>query len=215
MHYPDQLVPEVAETTGVAMTTPTLIRSARYVSTILAPATISVPMVVLVALYHSSNRATALLSAMVALIFLSGGPLAYILLGVRLGKFSDVDVSRRTERSGPFLFSSASMLLGFFVLLAFHTSKDLETILLGTLLTSLVLMVITWWWKISVHATSLAGAVTALFILYGEPMVATFVLLVLVCWSRVVLGRHTVAQVVAGSCVGIVLTSAVFMLRGL
>jgi membrane-associated phospholipid phosphatase len=215
VHYPDQLVQEVAENTGTAIATPTHVRLARYISIILAPATISIPMVVLVAIYHSNNPTSSLLYVALTLFFLSCGPLAYILLGVRSGRLSDVDVSRRTERSGPFLFSIASMMLGFFVLGALHGPKNLETVLLGTALTALGLMVTTYWWKISVHATSVAGAVTVLVVLYGAPMLPVILVSGLVSWSRVVLGRHTIAQVVAGSLVGMVLTSVLFLVRGL
>lgn len=215
VHYPDQLVQEAAENTSSAISTPRHVRFARYISIILAPPTISVPMVILVALYHISNLTTAFLYAAVTLFFLSCGPLAYILLGVRLGRLSDVDVSRQAERFGPFLFSIASMTLGFFVLLELHGPKNLETVLLGTALIALVLMVTTCWWKISVHATSLSGAVTVLIALYGVPMLPAILLLGLVNWSRVVLGRHTVAQVVAGSLVGIVLTGILLLLRSL
>src|SRR5258708_4163591 len=74
---------------------PRHIRFARFVSNILAPTTISVPMVVLIAFYKASSIANALGYAALTLFFLSIGPFLYILLGVRLGKLSDVDVSKR------------------------------------------------------------------------------------------------------------------------
>jgi len=190
------------------------IRFARYVSTILAPATISGPLVIAVALYHVHNLLNTFIYAGITLLFLSLGPLAYILLGVRLGKLSDVDVSRRSERTGPFLFSIASMVIGLCILMYLHGPKNLETVLLGTAGTSIILMVTTWWWKISIHAASLAGGVTMLTALYGPVALPAFLLLVLVCWSRVALRRHTVAQVVAGSLVSVVLTLLIVLLRG-
>jgi len=50
--------------------------------------------------------------------------------------------------------------------------------------------------------------------LYGIIVLPTFLLLVIVSWSRVVLRRHTVAQVVVGSLVGIALTTIIIILRG-
>ena len=76
------------------------------------------------------------------------------------------------------------------------------------------MMIVTLWWKISIHASSLAAAATLLTALYGNIVLPVFVLLAALCWSRVVLRRHTVGQVVAGSLVSIVLTTLILAIRG-
>ena len=200
--------------TEIEISRPLGVRIARYISNILAPITISGPLVVVVALYHAVNLLSALVYACVTLFFLSFGPLVYILLGVRLGKFSDIDLSHRTERTGPFLFSIASITLGLAILMYIHGPKNLETVLICTGVSAVILMVTTLRWKISVHASSLAGAATILTALYGVIVLPTFLLLVIVSWSRVALHRHTVAQVVVGSLVGIALTTIIIILRG-
>lgn len=198
-----------------ALSLPTAqIRCARSISTILSPAAVSIPVVVLVAFYHTNTLLSALSYAGLTLVFLSFGPLVYILLGVRLGKLSDLDVSRRTERTGPFLFGLLSVVLGLFVLAFLHAPKDLITVMIITAVSGIIMVVITWRWKISIHAATLAGSLTMLTALYGVVLLPTFVLLVLVNWSRVLLRRHTVAQVIMGSLVSIILTSVVLLLRG-
>ncbi len=187
---------------------------ARCVSNILAPVSISLPFVLLVAFYHTSDPLAALIYAGITIFFLSIGPLIYILIAVRLGKISDVDVSRRTERAGPFLFNIASVTIGWLVLLLIHGPKELQTALIITGVSGVVMMVTTLWWKISIHASSLAGAATMLTVLYGAVMLPTFVLLALVSWSRVVLRRHTIAQVVAGSLLSITISLVILKLRG-
>ena len=187
---------------------------ARAVSHILAPATISVPMILLVAFYHASSAASALMYAAITLLFASIGPLAYILLGVRLGKLSDADVSKRSERVGPFIFGLVSLCLGWFVLVLTHGPTLLITVMFMAATSGLVMLLITLWWKISMHASSLAGAATILTALYGLAMLPIFALVVLVSWSRVALRRHTVSQVVAGSLLNIALTALILKLRG-
>ena len=193
---------------------PLRIRFARLVSNILAPVTISIPAVLLVAFYDAQSLASALFYTSVTLFFLSFGPMLYIIIGVRLGKFSDVDVSRRKERIGPFLFGLASVLAGLVTLVLIKAPKNLQTLLIITAVSCIVMLVITLWWKISIHASSLAGTVTFLTALYGVIVLPAFLLVVLVSWSRVVLRRHTVAQVVAGALVSITLTSAILFIRG-
>jgi membrane-associated phospholipid phosphatase len=194
---------------------PTRLRLAHLVSIVLAPSTISLPFILLVALYHASNVREALLYALLTLFFLSIGPLLYIVLGVKLGKLSDVDVSHRSERYGPFLFGISSVVLGLLALLRLQGPQDLQTVLIITAVSGVIMMVITLWWKISIHASSMGGAATVLTALYGSIMLPTFLLLVLVSWSRVALRRHTVLQVVAGSLLSIALSLAILKLRGL
>jgi membrane-associated phospholipid phosphatase len=194
---------------------PVHVRVARHVSNILAPVTISLPLVVLVALYHARNVPLALLYALITLFFLSIGPLLYILIAVRMGKISDIDISRRTERAGPFLFGISSVLAGWLVLIILQGPENLQTVLIITAVSGIVMMVTTLWWKISIHASSMGGAATMLTAFYGAIMLPTFLLLILVSWSRVVLRRHTVLQVVAGSLVSIALTLLVLKIRGI
>ena len=194
---------------------PVHVRVARLVSNILAPASISLPFIVLVALYHAQNVTRALLYAGITLFFLSLGPFIYILIAVRVGKISDVDVSRRTERAGPFLFGISSVLAGWLVLILLHGPENLQTLLFITAVSGIVMMVTTIWWKISIHSSSMGGVATILTAFYGAVMLPTFLLLILVSWSRVVLRRHTVSQVIAGSLVSIALTLLILKIRGI
>jgi hypothetical protein len=194
---------------------PLYIQFARYVSTILSPAAVSIPFVLLVALHKANNTALALGHAFVALLFMSAGPLLYIFIGVKLGKFTDVDVSVRSQRVGPFIVGLGSTLLGLLLLAILNASRSLEVVLLIVLICGLIMMAITLWWKISIHASTLAGATTMLTVLYGNVMLPTFLLLALVCWSRVILHRHTTAQVVGGSLLSIVLSLVALSLLGM
>ena len=194
---------------------PLHVRIARYISTIFSPMGVSLPAILLIALYHERNQLTVAINTGLTLFFLSVGPMIYILIGVRLGKFTDVDVSKRSQRTGPFIFGIISAFVGFLALSVLHGPKNLQTILLLTIISGIIMMIITIWWKISIHASSLAGAATVLTALYGTVMLPAFILVALVGWSRVVLRRHTLAQVIAGSLLNIVLTTVVLMIRGI
>lgn len=191
---------------------PFSLQIARSVSTVLSPVAISLPFVFLVAC--STNEPNTLLFAVLTLFFLSVGPLIYILIGMRLGTFTDIDVSVRSQRTGPFLFGILSSLIGLFALTMTNGPRNLESVLLITAISSTVLLLITFWWKISMHASALAGAVTMLSMLNGIVMLPAFLLVILVSWSRVVLRRHTIAQVIIGSFTGIALTWLCLTLRG-
>jgi membrane-associated phospholipid phosphatase len=189
------------------------IQFARFISTVLSPAIITLPFILLVALY--THEANALLAAVIIIFSLSVGPMGYVLYGVKTGKFSDVDVSIRSQRTGPFVFGLASSLLGFIMLELTHAPHLMTTIMLLIILCGLILMITTFWWKISMHTSAISGAVTMLSVLYGKTILPAFLLVALVSWSRVVLHRHTKAQVIGGSTVGILLTFALLKTQGL
>ncbi len=194
---------------------PRHVRFARVVSTVLTPVSVSLPFVLMVAFYHARDQLAALIYALIALFFLSVGPLIYVVIGVRTGKLSDFDVSRRSQRAGPFLFGIISTSIGLLVLSLLHGPRILQTALILTAISAMILMVTTLWWKISIHASTMAGAATMLTALYGIVLLPSFLLLVLVSWSRVVLRRHTVAQVVVGSLLSIFLSLLILKLRGM
>ena len=57
-------------------------------------------------------------------------------------------------------------------------------------------------WKISIHCAVAAGSVTILALLYGPPVLAGFLLVGLLGWSRVAVRDHTTAQVIGGIALG-------------
>jgi membrane-associated phospholipid phosphatase len=194
---------------------PLRLRVARQVSNILSPVVVSLPTVFFVAFYRAQDIPQALLYAFIMIVFLSIGPIAYIAVGVRTGKLSDMDVSIRTQRVGPFLFTTISEMIGLLILIQLHAPKNLETLLLATALTTALLMIITLWWKISIHSSTLSGAISILVALYGPFVLASFVLVGVVSWSRIVLGRHTLAQVIAGAALSIIICIVVVGIRGI
>lgn len=198
-----------------AATKPRRLRVARHVSNILSPAAVSLPTVFLVAFYRAQDIAQTLLYIFIMIVFLSIGPLAYIAIGVRTGKLSDMDVSIRAQRVGPFVFTTVSEMIGLLILIQLHAPKNLLTLLLATTLTTGLLMIITLWWKISIHSSTLSGAVSMLTVLYGPFLLASFLLVALVGWSRIALGRHTLAQVIAGALLSIVICVIIVGIRGI
>jgi membrane-associated phospholipid phosphatase len=185
---------------------------ARFISTVLSPAVVALPFIVLMALPNKNQN--LFLSVIITFFFLSIGPMIYILFGVITGKFTDLDVSMRSQRTGPFLFGIASTLIGYIILSLTNGQKNLETLLLLIAISGFVMMFITFWWKISMHASALSAALTALTLVYGLIVLPAYLLVILVSWSRVKLHRHTLSQVIAGSIVGVALSWVLLKLRG-
>ncbi len=75
--------------------------------------------------------------------------------------------------------------------------------------TLVVLIAITFTWKISVHAAVSSGSITILALDHSPWLMAAYPL---VAWSRVALRGHTPAQVMAGAVLGAVVAGVTFEL---
>jgi membrane-associated phospholipid phosphatase len=151
--------------------------------------------------WHSGGRAGLGWGALAAL-FAGVLPAVFIRYGVRRGLWSDRTVGSRRPRLWVLGFIVVSVAFGL-VLLAVLGAPRLLTGYLAFMLGSvLVLAAITSREKISIHCAVASGSVAILAFTFGPLVLAGYVLVVLLCWSRVVLGDHTVWQVVMGSVLG-------------
>jgi membrane-associated phospholipid phosphatase len=64
---------------------------------------------------------------------------------------------------------------------------------------TLLVVLITNWWKVSVHTTAISGPLVALAYQFGSLVFPFFGLIPLVGVSRLILKRHTFAQVLVGA----------------
>jgi membrane-associated phospholipid phosphatase len=64
------------------------------------------------------------------------------------------------------------------------------------------LAAITLVWKISIHCAVASGSVTILALMYGPFVLAAYVLVGLLAWSRVTVQDHSWLQVVGGTVLG-------------
>ena len=62
------------------------------------------------------------------------------------------------------------------------------------------------------HAAIAAGAATALLLVFGPALLAPWPVVAVIAWSRIQLGDHMPAQVLAGVALGIVVTATILPL---
>jgi membrane-associated phospholipid phosphatase len=129
-------------------------------------------------------------------------PVVTVLVMRLLGKIDDVHISFRKQRTVPFLWAIASYTLGALVLWLTADGNYLAALLFCYACITLTVMLINFWWKISVHATGLGGPLAGVTLLMGWAVVPLFLLIPLVSWARIYLRAHTLGQVVTGSLFG-------------
>ena len=137
-----------------------------------------------------------------AALFAGVLPSVFIRYGVRRGLWSDRTVGSRRPRLLVLGFIVLSVGFGLGLLVVLGAPRLLTGYLAFMLGSVLVLAAITLVWKISIHCAVASGSVAILALTFGPLVLVGYVLVVVLCWSRVVLGDHTVWQVVAGSVLG-------------
>jgi membrane-associated phospholipid phosphatase len=196
----------------LAQPIPRRLRLARLVGEVLSPPPILVALALAVAWASSPTPAMAVLSGAIAVGFASVLPYALILRAVRRGRLTDKNISLRKQRIGFGGVAITSILLGLVLLAASDAPAEMVALLASIAVGVACGWVITLWWKISVHAAIAAGAATVLTLVFGSALLAAWPLVALIAWSRVQVGDHTPAQVLAGVALGIVVNATVFPL---
>lgn len=99
-----------------------------------------------------------------------------------------------------------SYLLGSVALVILRAPVFVTSLMLCYLGNTLVMMTITFRWKISVHASGIAGPTTLLVQSLGLVFSLLSLLLIPVGWARIRLEAHTLNQFVAGALVTVITT---------
>ena len=153
----------------------------------------------------------ALLMGMIALSFVCIA--AYVGVQIRRGYISNIDVSRREQRPRFYAVAIASTLA---CALAFELAGVPKSVVAGSLVSAGLLfasLLVNTRLKASLHVAYTIFAIGIAWHVLSTPVrVVAGGLVLLMCWSRVELKRHTWAEVVAGAALG---TSASLILRWL
>ncbi|MDH2427266.1 hypothetical protein [Sphaerisporangium sp. TRM90804] len=177
-------------------------RAARWVTELFAPQVVVIGMPPVVGLV--SDGWNGFWWGLAASALCGGIPASVIALGVRAGRLDSRHIVDRSRRTVPLLVAVAAVAAAL-VLLALLGAPRLLVATVGAMLAGLAVTVpITLKWKISFHAAVSAGTVLVLaHVLPAAPTLAVgAVLVALICWARVRLAHHTVAQVAAGAVAG-------------
>jgi len=170
---------------------------------ILGHPVVVVPGAVALLLWH--RRASSPLLIVLALSLIAGAVIIFSVWQVHRGRWQHVDASLVYERRSLNLFLAIVLFLA--AAIAFVASAE-PGLTLGLALSGLLIVLVilaSRWVKLSLHASFAAFGVVLLW-----PLPLWFVAIAVlaaasICWSRVLLDRHTVIEVVAGSLLGAII----------
>ena len=183
---------------------------ARAVTELLAPANLAVAQLLLVG-WHSSPGPAGLGWGLLTATFCGLLPYGIVIVGVHHRRWTDRHLRARQQRPVPFLAAIASVLAGLAVLLALDAPPQLVALVVAMLAGLAATLLVTLWWKLSVHTAAASGTVAILALVFGPALTLALPTVALVAWSRVRLGDHTPAQTLAGAALGGLVATTVFI----
>ncbi|WP_405590262.1 hypothetical protein [Streptomyces sp. NBC_01092] len=163
--------------------------------------------------WHANGWAGLRWGALAAL-FTAVLPTLILHLGERRRYWGDRHVRRRQDRIVAAPGVLASVLTGTALLYALDAPVAVVALVTAMVAVLLALLVITFFWKVSVHSAVASGALAVLATVFGPWTFVLAPLVVLIGWSRVRLRCHTVGQVAVGVLIGAAVSTPLYTYLG-
>lgn len=176
---------------------------ASWISNIASPPLLTTAAVALTA--WDSTHPVAINTAVAYWLTAVLAPFVGLVILLRRGLIGDLDIRRRSQRTIPLAVTAACQALGYGLLSASGAPDELQRLAGALLVLTLVLILVSRNWKISVHSGAAALVFSHHFLLMGDflPLVLGLPLLI---WSRLRLKHHTLGQTLMGASAGAILS---------
>jgi membrane-associated phospholipid phosphatase len=187
---------------------------ARWLSQVFHPILLNISSFLIVGYAALSTPVAGLKWAAISILVLLVPPTLFYTIRLRQGALADEDVSVREQRNELYLFGFIWALIALPVLPYIGAVRPLWAMTICGLLLGLIIGGINLFWKISAHATSIAG--TAMIALLYAPALGAVLWFcaILVGWARVRTRNHTPLQVLGGFCSAVAVILVVFQYFG-
>jgi membrane-associated phospholipid phosphatase len=185
-----------------AATTVGAVRAARLFSNVISPPVIFALLGLALALAELPLIRGLLWAALYG-FWVSLAPILYVAYLLRSGRISDLHMSAIRERRSPYIVSMIGSTIALLLIRALEGPALLTCLAITSTITLAALALITYFWLISIHASSIAAATLIMGLVYGAwAALLLLPIVALVSWVRLYLRRHTPAQVAAGLTLG-------------
>lgn len=185
---------------------------AEIISTATNPAIVFIASLAFITYRYADSTNQFLRWTAIGTLLLVGPGMAYTMVTWRREHRVDIDITKREKRLVPLLLSSLGALFGTYLISSRLDNPNL--MLMGNVLVAMlvVLTIITFQWKVSLHTSTFAALTTLLAIFASPYFVFLFLGVAVVGWARVYLRQHTTAQVIGGGVVGATVTLLITLL---
>lgn len=165
---------------------------------------LTIPLFAVIALYRTQGRETALFVSLVIV----GGVVVPILIksyrGVQKGEYTNYDISNRKQRQSWYLFPTLLLAIATLVLYFTNQSRDLILGVFFALVLFIVSQLVNLYIKTSLHVGFNVYLGFLVFPLNKRFAIGVLLFTIILGWSRVVLRKHTLKEVICGAVLGTV-----------
>lgn len=172
---------------------------ARIISFVFDGSFISIPIFIIICMVVVEDALAALRWALLCLLFGMIFPFLYIFFLYRKNRIYDIHIPEKSNRIKPLLFTLFSYVTGLTVLYILGAPVFLKVIFILTIVSTSILTAITYYWKVSLHASWITFVVITFNVLLGPWMLLLLPLIPIIGWARVKARRHTTPQVILGA----------------
>ena len=185
------------------------IKVAKYLSIILGPH-VWLPVIFILMIFNSGLERQQLLIILPSVLILQViVPILYLFFAPRIGWINHWDMGIREERK-PFLIMMIILSFISFSIIYFFGNSFLLNLNIIFISLLFILLGITKYWKISLHASLNTSAAIIINFLFDWKLPFLYFTIPIIFWARLELKKHTPAQLVAG-----VIVTAIIILLGL
>lgn len=175
-----------------------------FISCIFHPLIISIyTFFILIYKYENQNQNQIFI---ICLMFSNVIPIITVLLLKYKNFITDLDASIKEQRILPLSLGVLYSSIGFITLKFFNANHIVQGLMFCYITNTIVTIIITKYWKISIHALGVTAPIAALYIFGYNHIILMLFIIFLVGISRIILKAHTIKQVLVGSFLGFILT---------
>lgn len=125
-------------------------------------------------------------------LFYSVIPFIILFVLLKLGRVSDLYVTKREERSLPIVLAILFYVLGLFLV----TDSFLFRILLLYIINTIIILIVSFKFKISIHVSTTVSGISLIVYILGYMYLPLYLFGLLISYVRYRMGVHTISQVV-------------------
>ncbi len=186
-----------------------MLQLARFISFILNPIFVIIPVPFLLIYKVTQNTGYALKWSMFSYLFIALIGL-FMLFAVWRGIFTDLDVSKREQRPLLFTFALFTLVAYYLFLLYLQGPLVLQYAVFGVAGGILFVSLINRRIKASLHMATVTTVLLLVGIMYSINLI-TFSLIPIIAWARLKTKRHTTIEVIVGILCGAFITFVVYV----
>jgi membrane-associated phospholipid phosphatase len=142
-------------------------------------------------------------------------PLLLILIDWSRHRIEGLDIVVKQQRTRYYIATASSTVAAILVIVILKAPREIVAFVLAALLVVPIGAGINHFWKISVHTGIATLSVVGLILTFGNRALPLLSVPVLVGWSRVVLGHHSIGQVILAALIVTTMCFLVYIYFGL